>query len=253
MNSVRPWRTSGRPGRHADRPRDQAPPGRAWRVPDRRRHHQLVGSPWRAKKKPVARRNHVLAALVEAGAELILGGHIHQGAVSERREFEVLEGGGAACRLDRARARPAAAHPARRGARPPRLRGLARTTITFETYFWRATAGGSPPCGASRAAASPSTSSLCPRESSPAPRREAEKRPTNQTRMIATTTPTMNYQPAVREDQPGHDQRGDTDQDRQDQPHRVAPGSNSRPSAPTIAPTTMSHTQCTAGRLPRSD
>jgi hypothetical protein len=31
----------------------------------------------------------VLGALVDAGAELILAGHIHQSAVSERREFEV--------------------------------------------------------------------------------------------------------------------------------------------------------------------
>jgi hypothetical protein len=31
----------------------------------------------------------VLGALVDAGAELILSGHIHQSGVSERREFEV--------------------------------------------------------------------------------------------------------------------------------------------------------------------
>ena len=31
----------------------------------------------------------VLAALVDAGAELILAGHIHQAAVGERHEFEV--------------------------------------------------------------------------------------------------------------------------------------------------------------------
>jgi hypothetical protein len=30
---------------------------------------------------------------VAAGAELILGGHIHQAAVSERREFEVVDDG----------------------------------------------------------------------------------------------------------------------------------------------------------------
>jgi hypothetical protein len=55
-------------------------------------HHHVVGAPWRSRKKPVARRNHVLAALVDAGAELILAGHIHQGAVSERRELEVTSG-----------------------------------------------------------------------------------------------------------------------------------------------------------------
>src|SRR6185312_11232884 len=55
-------------------------------------HHQLINAPWRTRKKPVARRNHVLASLVDAGAELIIGGHIHQATVSERHEFEVIEG-----------------------------------------------------------------------------------------------------------------------------------------------------------------
>ena len=54
-------------------------------------HHHLVGAPWRAAhKRPVARRSHVLRALIEAGADLILSGHIHQAAVSERHEFEVV-------------------------------------------------------------------------------------------------------------------------------------------------------------------
>ena len=56
-------------------------------------HHQLLGAPWRTRKKPVARRNEILAGLVDAGAELILGGHIHQATVSERHEFEVSTGG----------------------------------------------------------------------------------------------------------------------------------------------------------------
>jgi 3',5'-cyclic AMP phosphodiesterase CpdA len=54
-------------------------------------HHHLVGAPWRAaRKRPVSRRNHVLRTLVDAGADLILAGHIHQAAVSERHEFEVV-------------------------------------------------------------------------------------------------------------------------------------------------------------------
>lgn len=54
-------------------------------------HHHLIGAPWRAaRKRPVSRRNHVLRSLVDAGADLILAGHIHQAAVSERHEFEVL-------------------------------------------------------------------------------------------------------------------------------------------------------------------
>jgi 3',5'-cyclic AMP phosphodiesterase CpdA len=54
-------------------------------------HHHLIGAPWRAaRKRPVSRRSRVLRALVDAGADLILAGHIHQAAVSERHEFEVL-------------------------------------------------------------------------------------------------------------------------------------------------------------------
>ena len=54
-------------------------------------HHHLIGAPGRAaRKRPVSRRNRVLQALVGAGADLILGGHIHQAAVSERHEFEVV-------------------------------------------------------------------------------------------------------------------------------------------------------------------
>jgi 3',5'-cyclic AMP phosphodiesterase CpdA len=54
-------------------------------------HHHLIGAPWRAAhKRPVSRRNHVLHALVDAGADLILAGHIHQAAVSERHDFEVV-------------------------------------------------------------------------------------------------------------------------------------------------------------------
>ena len=54
-------------------------------------HHHLIGAPWRAARKwPVSNRDHVLRALVGAGADLILAGHIHQAAVSERHEFEVV-------------------------------------------------------------------------------------------------------------------------------------------------------------------
>jgi 3',5'-cyclic AMP phosphodiesterase CpdA len=54
-------------------------------------HHHLIGAPWRAaRKRPVSRRNHVLRTLVDGGAHLILAGHIHQAAVSERHEFEVV-------------------------------------------------------------------------------------------------------------------------------------------------------------------
>ncbi len=54
-------------------------------------HHHLVGAPWRAaNKRPLARRKEVLHALAAAGADLILGGHIHQATVSERHEFQAV-------------------------------------------------------------------------------------------------------------------------------------------------------------------
>ena len=56
-------------------------------------HHHLLGAPWRTWKPPLSRRTRVLARLVDAGAELVLAGHVHQSAVSERREFEVVHGG----------------------------------------------------------------------------------------------------------------------------------------------------------------
>jgi 3',5'-cyclic AMP phosphodiesterase CpdA len=94
VNSVRPWRhqsgrvTDAQLGRVDERIR-AASPG-ALRVVVL--HHQLIGAPWRTRKRPVAERTHVLGRLAdESGAELILGGHIHQSAVSERHEFEVLE------------------------------------------------------------------------------------------------------------------------------------------------------------------
>ena len=54
-------------------------------------HHHLIGAPWRAaRKRPVSHRDRILHALMDAGTELVLAGHIHQAAVSERREFEVV-------------------------------------------------------------------------------------------------------------------------------------------------------------------
>jgi len=90
LDSVRPWRHQGgslAPARlaHAASTLREAPPG-ALRVVAL--HHHLAGSPWRARRKlPLRRRDAVLAALAAAGAELVLGGHIHQASVVERREF----------------------------------------------------------------------------------------------------------------------------------------------------------------------
>jgi 3',5'-cyclic AMP phosphodiesterase CpdA len=100
-------------------------------------HHQLVGAPWRAaSKRPLSRRDRVLGALAEAGADLILSGHIHQSAVSERREFAVVTGA--------ARTTVLAVAPGLGQPRPYRLgeaRGLqvhelADGALSVRTYVW---------------------------------------------------------------------------------------------------------------------
>ena len=100
-------------------------------------HHHLIGAPWRAaRKRPVSRRNRVLRALVDAGADLILAGHIHQAAVSERHEFEVVG--------DEARSAVVAVAPGLGLPRPRRLgeaRGLHLheadgEAIVVRTYRW---------------------------------------------------------------------------------------------------------------------
>jgi len=95
LNSARPYRhqsggiRDAQLRRAADRLHAAAPG--AYRVVVL--HHHMIGAPWRAaRKRPVARRNHVLRELVSAGADLIVAGHIHQAAVSERHEFEVTNG-----------------------------------------------------------------------------------------------------------------------------------------------------------------
>ncbi|HKC76982.1 MAG TPA: metallophosphoesterase [Gaiellaceae bacterium] len=93
LNSARPFRHQG--GALSDAQLERAAERLASAAPGALRvavlHHHLIGAPWRAARKfPVSRRNRVLDALVDAGADLILAGHIHQGAVSERHEFEVV-------------------------------------------------------------------------------------------------------------------------------------------------------------------
>jgi 3',5'-cyclic AMP phosphodiesterase CpdA len=100
-------------------------------------HHHLIGAPWRAARKwPVSHRNNVLHALVGAGADLILAGHIHQAAVSERHEFEVVG--------DEARTAVIAIAPGLGQPRPRRLgeaRGLHlheadADSIVVRTFRW---------------------------------------------------------------------------------------------------------------------
>jgi 3',5'-cyclic AMP phosphodiesterase CpdA len=139
LNSVRAWRhqSGGIKHRQLEWAREQlrAAPDGALRIVTL--HHHLLGAPWRSTKKPVAERNRVLASLVDGGAELILAGHIHQGAVSERREFEVTSGGERSVVVSIA---PGLGQPR------PRRRGEARglhlyeaypRRLRVETYIWR--------------------------------------------------------------------------------------------------------------------
>jgi 3',5'-cyclic AMP phosphodiesterase CpdA len=94
LNSVRPWRQQG--GALSQSQLElvasrlsEAPP-EAYRVVAL--HHHLAAAPWPAKrKKPIRDRDGVLRALAEAGADLVLSGHVHQVALAERREFETLD------------------------------------------------------------------------------------------------------------------------------------------------------------------
>jgi 3',5'-cyclic AMP phosphodiesterase CpdA len=139
LNSVRPWRhQSGglRSGQleHAAARLREAPPG-ALRVVTL--HHHLIGAPWRSRKKPVARRSHVLACLVDAGAELILAGHIHQAAVAERHEFEVDPGElrGTVVSIAPGLGQP---RPNRRGeARGLHVYEADERELRVQTYIWR--------------------------------------------------------------------------------------------------------------------
>jgi 3',5'-cyclic AMP phosphodiesterase CpdA len=139
LNSVRPWRhQSGGLGagalRRATGRLAEAPPA-ALRVAVL--HHQLIGAPWRTRKKPVARRNEVLGTLVDAGAELILSGHIHQATAATRHEFEVWSGDedGAAVAVAPGLGQP---RPRRRGeARGLLVHDIGETELRVLTYVWR--------------------------------------------------------------------------------------------------------------------
>ena len=140
LNSVRPWRHQGgalqEEGLERALQRLRENDSNAVRIVAL--HHHLAAPPWRvARKRPLARRDVVLRALVAAGVELVVGGHVHQGAVAERREFKVLEEGPR-------RALVLATAPALGRPRPERkeeARGLNvyeadEATITVRTFAW---------------------------------------------------------------------------------------------------------------------
>ena len=139
LNSVRPWRhqSGGIRPAQIDRAAEllRAAPETALRVVCL--HHHLIGAPWRSRKRPVSRRSKVLAGLVDAGAELILAGHIHQAAVSERHEFEVERDGlrGVTVSIAPGLGQP---RPDRRGeARGLHVYEAAADSLLIQTYVWR--------------------------------------------------------------------------------------------------------------------
>ena len=141
LNSVRPWRhqSGGIRNSQLARAEERLREAQSSAFQIVVLHHHLIGAPWRSRKKPVARRNHVLAALVAAGADLILAGHIHQAAVSERHEFEISRGGerGVVVSVAPGLGQP---RPKRQGeARGLHVYEIEQTWLLVRTYVWLGT------------------------------------------------------------------------------------------------------------------
>ncbi len=140
LNSVRPWRQQGGRLREAqlasaaEHLRD-APAG-ALRVVAL--HHHLAAPPWRARRKrPLRGRDAVLQSLAAAGAELVVGGHVHQAAIAERREFEALEDGPRGSLVLATVPGFGRPRPHRRGeARGANVYGWDEDALTVTTYAW---------------------------------------------------------------------------------------------------------------------
>jgi 3',5'-cyclic AMP phosphodiesterase CpdA len=141
LNSVRPWRhqSGGIRSVQLSRAEERLRRGATDAFNIVVLHHHLIGAPWRSRKKTVARRNHVLGSLVAAGADLILAGHIHQAAVSERHEFEIVHGGERSVVVSVA---PGLGQPRpkRQGeARGVHLYEIEEGCLRVRTYVWRDT------------------------------------------------------------------------------------------------------------------
>jgi 3',5'-cyclic AMP phosphodiesterase CpdA len=93
LNSVRPWRQQGGAlgSSQLDRVAPKLESAQRGALRTAALHHHLATPPWRAaRKRPVSRRDVVLQKLASSGIELVISGHVHQAAVSECREFEVV-------------------------------------------------------------------------------------------------------------------------------------------------------------------
>jgi 3',5'-cyclic AMP phosphodiesterase CpdA len=140
LNSVRPWRHQS--GRLRDDQVAKAAATFRERADGAFRiavfHHHLLGAPWRSRKKPVAKRNRVLAGLVEAGADLVLTSHLHQSTVAERREFELSTPGGERAVVVSIAPGFGQPRPNRRGeARGLHVYEIAAEALRILTYIWR--------------------------------------------------------------------------------------------------------------------
>jgi 3',5'-cyclic AMP phosphodiesterase CpdA len=139
LNSARPWlyQEGVVTGRQIERVRRLLAGARPGALRVVVLHHHLISAPWRTGKRPVARRTRVLRALAEAGADVILSGHVHQSAVVARREFEVLADEIPGTVVVTA---PGLGHP--RPRRAGEARGLqvveaAEHELSVDTYLWR--------------------------------------------------------------------------------------------------------------------
>jgi 3',5'-cyclic AMP phosphodiesterase CpdA len=140
LNSVRAWRQQGGAltREHLETGMKRLQEG----SPDALRvvalHHHLAAPPWRvARKRPLSRRDDVLRTLVAAGAELVIGGHVHQAGVTERREFKVLEEGPRLSLVLSTSAALGRPRPKRKEeARGLNIYDADASTITVRTFSW---------------------------------------------------------------------------------------------------------------------
>ena len=133
--------------------------------------------------------NHVLAALVDAGAELIVAGHIHQGAGRERHEFEVLAGDerGVVVSIAPGLGQPRPNGAARRAAASS-TSSTRRSLRSRDVHLARRRTGRSRPSGPSPRGREPLTSIGLDRGR---PRAAMPRPPDERDEHAATTTPRM--------------------------------------------------------------